>query len=164
MSLTLAVLAAVALLDQAVKVWVVAVFEPFEVVPVIPGLFNLTRLANTGAAFGILSSAPPAFTRVFFAAVAVTALAVLGYAAWRCRHGHWLVRAGLGLVAGGALGNLVDRLRSGAVIDFLDFYIGPYHWPAFNLADSAITVGVGFLLAAEVARGRAPGGGRADRG
>ncbi len=158
MILSLAVLVAVALVDQATKLWIVAVFAPFEVVPVIPGLFNLTRLTNTGAAFGLLASAPPAFARLLFAGLAVVALAVLGWMAWRCRRDHWLVRLGLGAVAGGALGNLIDRVRVGAVIDFLDFYLGPYHWPAFNLADSAITVGVGCLLTAEFFFRRQPDG------
>ena len=149
MTLSLVILAAVVLADQATKSWITAAFEPFEVVPVIPGLFNLTRLTNTGAAFGILASAPPAVTRLLLAGAAVVALVVLGIVAWRSRRDHWLLRSGLGLVAGGALGNLIDRLRLGAVIDFLDFYLGPHHWPAFNVADSAITVGVGCLLAAE---------------
>ncbi len=140
---------AVTVADQLSKLWITTVLAPYEIVPVIPGFFNLTRITNTGAAFGLLGSAPPSVTRVIFVAVAVVALVVLGVFAWRSRHQHRLVGIGIGLVAGGALGNLVDRVRLGAVIDFLDFFLGSYHWPAFNLADSAITVGVGCLLVVE---------------
>jgi len=147
-------------LDQLSKLWVAASFLTHESLPVIPGLFSLTFVTNTGAAFGILAGAQSMLRQVFFVGVALVALAVL-YLAYREYRGHGQIyMAAIGLVAGGALGNLVDRLRLGHVIDFLDFYLRQHHWPAFNIADSAITIGVGlFLLAGfrEQGKGKADG-------
>lgn len=133
-------------LDQASKLWVVAHFSMYETLPVVPGFFNLTYLTNTGAAFGFLAGRPSAWRQVLFIVVGVAALAAIGFLYRRLRStSAWYVAA-LGLIAGGAAGNLIDRVRLGSVIDFLDVYIGTRHWPAFNLADSAITVGVGIFL------------------
>lgn len=152
----LSLAAALFLLDQLSK-WVVAqVLVQGETRRVIPGLFNLTHLRNRGAAFGLLadfSSPAVLISLILFSVIAL--LLVLGLL-WRdsvSRPAGW----GLGLILGGAVGNLLDRLRGGSVVDFLDFHLGPYHWPAFNLADSAIVVGVG-LLVLEVLRHRRPEG------
>lgn len=152
--------AMVVVLDQISKVWVATSFQFHESQPVIPGLFNLTFITNTGAAFGILAGAQSVGRQVFFVGVALVALVVLYLAYREYREQGRIYMAAIGLVAGGALGNLVDRLRLGHVIDFLDFYIRQYHWPAFNVADSAITIGVGlFLLAGfrEQGKGKAEG-------
>jgi len=139
-------LLAVVGLDQASKAMVMARFALFEQVPVIPGLFNLTLLFNTGAAFGILAGAPSVWRQAFFVGVAFLALALMVFLCRRfCAQGRIFAHA-LGLIAGGAIGNLIDRLRFGAVVDFLDFYLGSRHWPAFNVADSAICVGVGLFI------------------
>lgn len=136
----------VVVLDQASKLWIAGHFSLYETVPVVPGFFNLTFLTNTGAAFGFLAGQPSAWRKFFFIGVAVTALVVIGFMYRRLRSiSAWYVAA-LGLIAGGAAGNLIDRIRLGSVIDFLDVYIGRHHWPAFNLADSAITVGVAIFL------------------
>jgi signal peptidase II len=136
----------VVVLDQASKLWVVGHFSLYETVPVVPGFFNLTYLTNTGAAFGFLAGHPSIWRQFFFIGIAVTALVVICFMYHRLRNiSAWYVVA-LGLIAGGAAGNLIDRIRLGSVIDFLDIYIGRHHWPAFNLADSAITVGVGIFL------------------
>ncbi|NTV13806.1 MAG: signal peptidase II [Desulfobulbaceae bacterium] len=139
---------AVLLLDQLSKLWVASSFLTHESLPVIPGLFSLTFVTNTGAAFGILAGAQSLGRQVFFVGVALVALVVLYMAYREYRAQGQIYMAAIGLVAGGALGNLVDRLRLGHVIDFLDFYLRQYHWPAFNIADSAITIGVGLFLLA----------------
>ncbi len=129
-------------LDQLSKWWVVNSFELHETLPLLPGFFSLTFITNTGAAFGMLAGEQSTGRQVFFGAVALIALAVLYFAFREYRQRGRLYIAAIGLVAGGALGNLLDRLRLGHVIDFLDVYYRQYHWPAFNVADSAITIGV----------------------
>jgi len=118
----------------------------YESREIISGLFNLTYLTNTGAAFGFLSGAPTIWRQVFFVTVALVALGVMAKVYKEMKEQSPFFGPALCLIAGGAIGNLIDRLRQGAVIDFLDFYLGSYHWPAFNVADSAITVGVGVFL------------------
>ncbi|MFZ5774674.1 MAG: signal peptidase II [Thermodesulfobacteriota bacterium] len=145
-------LALVVLLDQWSKALVMEHFTLYELRPVIPGLFNLTHLTNTGAAFGMLAGAQTTWRQLFFVGVAVVALGVMIFSFKHFRSQSRLYIHALGLIAGGAVGNLIDRVRFGAVVDFLDFYVGSHHWPAFNVADSAITVGVGlFLLASWLA-------------
>lgn len=123
---------------------------------VIDGFFNVTYVQNTGVAFGIFSSITSPVKSVllsiftFCAAIAVIVYSVRSPVANR------LLQAALALILGGALGNLYDRLVYGYVVDFLEFYLGSYHWPAFNVADTAISVGV-FLLAIEIIRNEAPG-------
>ena len=130
--------------DQATKLWVLAALQPREVIPVVPA-FNLTLVFNEGAAFSFLAGAG-GWQRWFFVGVAVAVSTVLIVWLWRLKPEERLTAAGLSLVAGGAVGNLIDRLAYGRVVDFLDFYWRAWHWPAFNVADSAITVGVGLLL------------------
>lgn len=146
----LAWLLAVVVLDQAAKGLIMAKFAMFELQPVIPGLFNLTYLTNTGAAFGMLAGAPTVWRQLFFVGVAVAAIGVLAFSYHQFRSQGRIFAHAIGLIAGGAVGNLIDRLRFGAVVDFLDFYIGTRHWPAFNVADAAITVGVGLFILGSV--------------
>lgn len=141
-----ALFAAALILDQATKLWVSARFSLYESEPVIPGLFNLCLLHNNGAAFSILAGQPALWRQVFFVTVNLVALSVIGVAQCRIGRGDRLYTAALALIAGGAAGNLIDRLRLSYVVDFLDFYIGTHHWPAFNAADAAINVGVGLFL------------------
>jgi signal peptidase II len=113
---------------------------------IIPGFLDLVHVRNTGAAFSLLAGAQTGLRQYFFVAVTVLALVVMIYLLGRTpRHEVW-TRRGLVLILAGALGNLVDRLRYGEVIDFLYFHLGNFHWPAFNVADSAITVGAGIML------------------
>jgi signal peptidase II len=114
--------------------------------PVIPGLFSLTYLTNTGAAFGILAGQSVWWRQAFFVGVALVALIAIGYMYRRMRNDSVWYEVALAFIAGGAIGNLIDRVRLGSVIDFLDVYVGRHHWPAFNVADSAITVGVTIFL------------------
>ncbi|HDK38333.1 MAG TPA: lipoprotein signal peptidase [Thiolapillus brandeum] len=136
----------VLVLDQLSKRWVLAVFEPYEVLPLLPAC-NLTLVFNEGAAFSFLSDAG-GWQRWFF--IGLTSLISLGLFVWlmRLRQHERLTAISLAMILGGALGNLIDRVRLGKVVDFLDFYWQQWHWPAFNLADSAITVGVALMLLA----------------
>ncbi len=142
-----AVMAAVALLDRASKHLIETRVEAWDVYRVIPGLFQIVHTRNDGIAFGLFSETGSNKLLIAFS------LAVLGLVGWMlwtaCRTPaaeHWTMRAALGLVLGGAVGNLYDRVVFGSVTDFLDFYLGRSHFPVFNVADSAITVGAALLL------------------
>ncbi len=133
--------------DQITKAMVSAWVSPYEMIAVIPGVFNLVNWLNTGAAFGIFSSSA-ATGRVLLIAVTIVSLVVIGFLIKTARtENDKITTFALSLIGGGAVGNLIDRVRLGSVIDFLDFYVGSYHWPAFNIADSAITIGVVLTLA-----------------
>ncbi len=135
----------VVLADQVTKTMVVSNLNLYEVRPVLQGVFNITYITNTGAAFGFMAGSDK-WRHIFFQVISVVALGGLIYL-YRTLHSRsYPFLWGTSLVFGGALGNLIDRIRYRSVIDFLDFYVGSYHWPAFNIADSAITVG-GVLLA-----------------
>jgi signal peptidase II len=138
-----ALAAAVLGLDYATKIVVLHSFAPGERLAVAP-FFDLVLVFNTGAAFSFLATAQ-GWQTFFFAAIAVVASVVIGFLIVR-NAGKSLFCAGLALILGGALGNLVDRVRFGQVVDFLDFHAFGWHWPAFNVADSAITVGAGLLI------------------
>lgn len=138
------VAAAVVLLDQITKLMAQGMLAPYLPVPVLPGL-NLTLVHNTGAAFSFLSNSGgwQRWALAGFAAVVSVALVVI---LARLPRREWLTRTALALILGGALGNLMDRVRLGVVVDFVDVYAGRWHWPAFNLADSAITAGAALLI------------------
>jgi signal peptidase II len=133
-------------LDQSTKLYVHATFLLHESRPVIDDFFHLTYVRNPGAAFGLLARQSAIFLRVFFPAVTAFAVAILLLYYHRTPRQQVLTLWGIGLIVGGAVGNGIDRLWLGQVIDFLDFFWQSYHWPAFNVADSAICVGVGCLL------------------
>ena len=141
-----AVASAVVLLDQATKAAAEYYLRLHESLPVIEGFFHLTYVRNTGGAFGFLAGAPAAFRIPFFLVVTAIAVGVLLTLLLRAEQGRVGFLLSLAGVLGGALGNLIDRVRFGAVIDFLDLQFRGYHWPAFNLADSCITLGVVGLL------------------
>ena len=147
----------VVVLDQSSKYWVVASFEEYEVLRVWP-VFNLTLVYNTGAAFSFLSDAG-GWQRWFFIAigVAVTLVMIVWLARLEARE-RWTA-FGLVFVIGGAVGNLIDRLVLGKVVDFLQWHWQDWYWPSFNLADSAITLGVILLLADGLLSGRSREGG-----
>jgi len=136
----------VVLLDQITKFWIVNSFNLYETREIIPGFFNLVYCTNSGAAFSILAGPSSLVRQCFFIVVTIIALVFVISLYRKHREQSKLYLYGFGLIAGGAVGNLIDRLRHGAVIDFLDFYIGYRHWPAFNLADSAITIGTGLIM------------------
>ena len=132
--------------DQASKLWILQNFELYDSTVIIPGLFNLTFLRNTGAAFGMFAGHPSWWRQLFFIGVAVVALVVILVFQRKLGRQNSLYTISLAFIGGGAVGNLIDRIRYGSVVDFLDVYIGRHHWPAFNVADSAITVGVCLFL------------------
>ena len=142
----LLIMVLVAVSDQLTKLWIVQQFQLHETLPVIPGFFNLTLLYNSGAAFGILSGLPMLWRQIFFISISVAALTALIIMQYKLGPRHILYSVSFSLISGGALGNMIDRLRWGKVVDFLDFYIGKYHWPAFNVADCGITVGIALFL------------------
>jgi signal peptidase II len=145
MKTSVAIGAMILVLDQLTKLIALERLAPGLSIPVVDGFFSLTLVMNPGLAFGMLASTPAGW-RWVIAALSVLALGVLGVLASKLLpDGRWSTRTGIGLIFGGAVGNLIDRGRFGAVIDFLDFYWRGYHWPAFNVADSAITVGVALL-------------------
>jgi signal peptidase II len=135
----------VLILDQVTKLIALDRLLPGIPVSVVDGFFSLTLVMNPGLAFGMLSSTPSAW-RWVVAVLSMVALAVLTVVGARLLSaGGRVTRLALGLIFGGAVGNLIDRGRFGAVVDFLDFHWRGYHWPAFNAADSAISVGVALL-------------------
>jgi signal peptidase II len=144
--LELVVVALVAVLDQLTKLLVVAEMGLYETIPVVPGLLNLTHIRNSGVAFGLFNTAEFAYKPVVMALVALCALMGVGFYAAHLPVSHRWARGGLALILGGAAGNLVDRARQGYVVDFVDAYWKGWHFWAFNLADAAISVGVGLLV------------------
>ncbi len=131
------------LLDQASKLYIHRSMELFQSIPVIDGFFNIFYIRNRGAAFSFLSQA--SWRLPFFIAVSLIASGVILVAFGRLRNDQKLAQASLAMIFSGAVGNLIDRVRMGEVIDFLDVYWGSHHWPAFNVADSFICVGVALL-------------------
>jgi len=137
-------------LDQIGKIWIEHTYLPGTGTTVVSGLFSLTRVHNTGVAFGMAQGNN--------LLTGTLAFLILGLSAWAVRGWNWekrWVQVVAGLVAGGAVGNLVDRIRLGYVLDFLDFHYAGWSWPAFNLADSSISVGVSWLILSWMA-GRSP--------
>jgi len=143
----LAVSVIVLVVDQATKIYVDRTMALHSSITVIDGFFNITYLRNKGAAFGILANS--SFRLPFFILVSTLAVCVIVFVIKRLREDQKLAAVSLSLIFSGALGNLIDRVRLGEVIDFLDAHWYHHHWPAFNVADSAICVGV-FLLAIDM--------------
>lgn len=133
-------------LDRITKAVAEAALRPGEFKAVIPGFFNIVYVLNKGAAFGMLNRGDIQWQRWFFIIATLIAMVLILYFVKTTRPHERLALFGLGLIFGGAVGNLIDRIYVGEVFDFLDFYLGPYHWPAFNIADSGITVGAGLLV------------------
>ena len=142
----LIITALVFIADQATKAMVEKSIPERDVIPVIPKFFNLTHVKNVGAAFGFFSDSPAPWKEDLLIAVSACLLAMVAVIVWRSRRITWESGVGLALILGGALSNLADRIRFGRVVDFLDFYVKDYHWYTFNLADSAIVAGAGFLI------------------
>ena len=141
--------AAVLLLDRLAK-WAVASNIPLhDSVTVIPGCFHLTHVENTGAAFGLFAESTAQWKIGALVSFSVIALMVVSALLWKHSHSLSTTTIGLALILGGATGNLWDRMLTGHVVDFFDFYVGSYHWPAFNVADSAIVIGA-ILLVSEI--------------
>jgi signal peptidase II len=152
----LAIALAVLLLDRFTKWLVIRNIALEDSISVIPGLFRLTHLENPGAAFSIFAESDSPYRTALLVGISLAALAVVALLLWTRRSSFSSTTIALSLIAGGALGNLWDRISDGKVTDFLDFYVGPHHWPPFNLADSAIVVGALLLMLRMLAKEQPP--------
>jgi signal peptidase II len=156
--IAVAIAFALVVLDQVTKSLILSHLELGERIEVT-GFFNLVLAMNRGAAFSFLAS-QSGWQVVFFSGIAIVAILVIGVLLYRAPdRGPYIL--GLALILGGAAGNLVDRLRHGAVVDFLDFHFGGWHWPAFNVADSALTVGAALLILESFVQPKVEGSGEA---
>ena len=135
----------VIVLDQISKYLIVHMIPFFGSITVIDGFFALVHIRNRGMAFGLMNRPDPGF--MFYLLVVASLVAIVLLICWaiRLKDQDWRITIGLSLILGGAIGNMTDRLRLKEVIDFLDFHVGTYHWPSFNIADSAVTVGAIWL-------------------
>jgi signal peptidase II len=136
----------VTLLDQLTKAFIHATMSLYSSWVVIDGLLSITYVRNPGAAFGFLAQASPFFRAIFFVLVTLLAVGMILYYLVKSRADQPRLVFALSLILSGALGNLVDRLRFGEVIDFIDVYFRSHHWPAFNVADAAISVGAMIMI------------------
>jgi signal peptidase II len=139
----LAVIAGLVITADQITKWIILNHLPlFNSVVVIPGFFNLTHIHNPGGAFGFLSGQSSTTRHIMFVVVSMLATGLIFWFYYKTPRTHPYLAAGFALIFGGAIGNLIDRVRFGKVVDFLDFYFSGWHWPAFNVADSAITIGI----------------------
>lgn len=145
-----AIAASVLLFDRLSKFWIEQHVSAFDTLPVLPGVFHIIHAQNRGAAFGVLNDHQGPLRAILLIGVAAAVMAFVAVQLWRFPKGGWVpghvTPVALALVLGGAAGNLYDRIVRGSVTDFLQVFIGPYEWPSFNVADSAITIGAGLLI------------------
>ncbi len=145
------IIAVVVLLDRLTKWWIVAHLPAWDMYTIYPGVINIVHAENPGAAFGVLSEGHPALRAIVLVGISTTVLAFIARILWSAPRPTApeppLLRVSLALVFAGALGNLIDRVWRGTVTDFVQVFIGSYEFPAFNVADSAITMGAALLIA-----------------
>jgi signal peptidase II len=135
----------VIIIDQITK-WIISSnFLLHQLVTVTPFL-SITFIMNKGAAFGFLSNCPDGFREYFFISTSIIAMVIILFLYLKTEEREILKKISFSLIIGGASGNIIDRIRFGEVIDFIDFHVGKYHWPAFNIADSAITIGIAIFI------------------
>jgi signal peptidase II len=144
--LSLTISSLVLILDQITKVLVEKTMSLYHAIEIIPNFVALTYIRNTGAAFGFLAGEQSIFRTGFFLLVSAIAVGCIFYLLRMARPDKKILLVSLSLILGGAIGNMVDRLRQGEVIDFILLHYYDLHWPAFNVADSAISIGVALLL------------------
>jgi signal peptidase II len=132
----------VVLADQISKALILKYLPLHHSIPVIAGIFDITHILNPGGAFGLMADRSVVVRTIVFLFISSMAVGLILYFYHKTPRTHKFLATGFALIFGGAIGNLIDRVRFGTVVDFLDFYIGRHHWPAFNIADSAITVGI----------------------
>ncbi len=147
------IVGSIIVLDQLTKFAILSLVPLNSGHPVIAGFFNLIHVRNTGGAFSLLAGVGSQWRRVFFIVLTLVVVAVIIYAYSKVAKEDRWTRTAYALIAGGALGNVADRVRIGEVVDFLQFYIGSYSWPAFNVADCAITTGA-IMLFISLLKGR----------
>jgi len=136
----------VLVVDQASKLLIYHWLPLYDEIVVVPGFFSIVHYHNPGGAFGIFAGAENGFRHIFFLVVSILALGLVFFFYRSTPRTHRFLSTGFALIFGGAIGNIVDRVRLGQVIDFLDVYVRGWHWPAFNVADSAISVGIGIFV------------------
>lgn len=158
--LFLAIAGTVILLDQLTKSWIIATLRLHEGFSVVDGFFNIIHVRNPGAAFGFLAGASPAFRSVFFLAVTLAAILLILHYLRHTGIEKLSIVFSLALILAGAVGNLIDRIRFGEVVDFLDLYVGATHWPAFNVADASISTGAALLVISLFAKRKERTGGK----
>ena len=141
--------------DQVTKFIILREVGLHASIPVIPGFFHITHIQNPGGAFGFLANQSAMVRGILFLAVSTLALVLVFWFYHKTPPTHRWLATGFALIIGGAIGNLIDRVRFGKVVDFLDFFIRGWHWPAFNVADSAITIGITIFII-HVVWGRIP--------
>lgn len=134
------------LLDQVTKMIILRSVPMFEILPVIPGFFNITHIHNPGGAFGFMANQSLEVRSLLFLVMSSLAALIILYFYLRTPASYSWLNTALLLIFGGAVGNMIDRIRFREVVDFLDFYVGSAHWPAFNVADSGITIGMTILV------------------
>lgn len=132
--------------DQWTKYCVQQTLPLHHTVPVVKGFFNLTHVRNPGGAFGIFAGQKGGIGSILFVVVSLSAIGILLYLFFRAKDDERILSLAFSLVLSGAIGNLIDRVQYGEVIDFLDFYLSSFHWPSFNIADSAISIGIVLIL------------------
>ncbi|MFH0812656.1 MAG: signal peptidase II [Pseudomonadota bacterium] len=136
-------------LDQITKLWIEHHLTHVQSIQVVQNFFHITCIRNTGGAFGIFSGIEIPYFQKFFIVVTLITIVLIGVLYWKLQTNQYGPASAIALIIGGAIGNLIDRIRLGGVIDFIDLHVYSYHWPAFNVADSAITIG-SFLLGAYI--------------
>ncbi len=136
----------VVVMDQITKALILDNLPLYNSITVVPGFFNITHIHNPGGAFGFLANQGAGLRKTVFLFVSLLAVCLIFWFYKKTPTTHRILATGFAMIFGGAVGNLIDRVRFGKVVDFLDFYIGNLHWPAFNIADSAITVGIGIFI------------------
>ena len=136
----------VVLADQVSKAFILKHLSYHQSITIIKGFFDITHIRNPGGAFGLMANMSPIARTVIFLFISSLAVGLIFYFYKKTPSSHSLLATAFALIFGGAIGNLIDRLRFGNVVDFLDIYLGNFHWPAFNIADSAITVGIFIFL------------------
>lgn len=154
----LVIVLSIILFDQLSKAYICATMQFYDSRMIIENLVNITYIMNAGAAFGFLAQEPPLFRSLFFALATVAAVGLIIFHLLKSRDDEPLLVWALSLILGGALGNLIDRVRFGAVVDFIDVYWKTYHWPAFNVADSAISLGAMLMIWELLQRGKVQSG------
>jgi len=136
----------VIIIDQITKAVILSFIPLYRSIAVVPRFFSLTHIQNPGGAFGFMSNQSSSLLNIIFLFVVSLAICLVFYFYINTPKKYNLLSTGFALIFGGAIGNMIDRIRFGKVVDFLDFYIGDFHWPAFNVADSAISVGIVIFL------------------
>ncbi|MGD2186091.1 MAG: signal peptidase II [Desulfobacterales bacterium] len=136
----------IVLLDQITKALIIRYLPVHQTISIMQGFFNIVHIHNAGGAFGLMANLGPTLRSIIFLFISSLAVGLIFYFYKKTPANYPWLAAAFALIFGGAIGNLIDRIRFGFVIDFLDFYVGNLHWPAFNVADSAISIGIGIFV------------------